>query len=211
MVITRSNHDLTTTYLYYWSEEIIACAQQKKIPVIDLAKKRANRKDFASIIRKTHPSLVVINGHGDDFVVMGYDNEPLVEAKVNESLLKNTIVYARSCRSAKTLGPSCINSGCHAYIGYQDDFVFFIENEKITHPLDDKTAKMFIEPSNNIVTSLLKGHPAKETNSRSKEIYKRSNQKLTTSATTKEERELIPYLVWNYNNQVCLGDGDVAI
>lgn len=207
MLITRPNHDVTTNYLYFWSQPILEQTKKNKMPVTDLTGKRANYREFTSIVKKTHPSLIVFNGHGSESIVTGYDNKYLVEAGRNDTILAGCVVYARSCKSAKMLGPKSIVSGCKAYIGYDDDFVFFIEEEKISRPLDDKTAQLFIEPSNQVVISLLKGHSASDSTRRSKERFKRSIQKMATSASSKEKTELVPYMVWNYTHQVCLGDG----
>jgi len=203
MIITRPDHDVTTNYLYHWSKPLISAAGRRH-KVIDLAKKRANASELASIIKKVGPTLIVFNGHGDESTVTGFDNEPLIKAGKNHGILKGSTVYARSCRSAKILGPRCIRSRCRAYLGYDDDFVFFIEEEKITHPLEDKTAKLFLEPSNHVVISLLKGHSAGDSNSRSKELFKRVIQSLATSSAPRESADLVPYLIWDYIHQVCL-------
>lgn len=209
MLITRPNHDVTTNYLYFWSKPILEQAKKSKVSLTDLVGIRANYSEFTSIVKKTHPSLIVFNGHGSESVVAGYDNEYLVEAGRNDKILAGSVIYARSCKSAKVLGPKSIISGCKAYIGYDDDFVFFIEDRMINRPLEDKTAKLFIQPSNQVVISLLKGQSAGDSNRRSKEGFKRIIQKMATSASTKEKAELVPYMVWNYTHQVCLGDGYV--
>lgn len=179
--------------------------------MVDLAKRRANAKEFSSVIKKTRPSLVVLNGHGSSSVVGGYDNEPLIIAGKNDILLSKTIVYARSCRSGDKLGPTSIKSGCAAYIGYNDDFVFVTETDKITRPLEDRTASFFLKPSNYVVISLLKGHSTEEADLRSKDLLRRNIQKLVTSAASKEEGDLVPYLLWNYTHQVCLGNHKISI
>lgn len=204
MLITRPNHDITTNYLFYWSTLIMVQATRSGKNIIDLSKQRANAKEFASVIKKTHPDMVVVNGHGNHSVVTGYNNEPLVEKGKNQDLLKNTIVFARSCQSASGLGPEAVKAGCKAYIGYNDDFVFVTEIEMAARPLDDKTAQLFLEPSNYVAISLLKGHSPSDANNRSKEMYKKTIQKLMSSAGTSTDVELIPNLFWNYSHQVCL-------
>jgi hypothetical protein len=211
MLITRPNHDITTDYLYFWSISLIDFAKKHKVPVIDLSKKRANAKEFASIIKKVKPNFIVINGHGDEASVTGYDNETLLNINYNIDLLKDKIVYARSCSSAKKLGRKSITKGCRAYLGYDDDFVFMISENKITKPLEDKIAKLFLEPANYVVILLLKGHTAYEANKRSREKYKQNILKLMTSSATKEDGELVPYLARNYLHQVNLGDNGVTL
>lgn len=206
MLITRPDHDETTRYLYYWSIVLLKQAQRRCSRVIDLSKKRACKKEFISIVTKTKPSFIVFNGHGNESMIAGYNNEPLIISGKNHAILINTIVYARSCKSAKLLGKKSVESGCKAFIGYMDDFVFVIEADKLSRPLNDKTARLFLEPANYVVMALLKGHTTGEANHRSKDLYKQTIQKLATSETTRENSEVLPFLVWDYSHQVCLGD-----
>src|SRR4030042_5432057 len=101
MLITRPCHDVTTNYLYYWSIPLIEKARKVGKSVFDLSKRRANSKEFSSVVKKVEPSLIVFNGHGNETSVMGSDNELLVSTKFNMDKLKGRIVYARSCRSAE--------------------------------------------------------------------------------------------------------------
>lgn len=204
MLITRPNHDLTTNYLYYWSSKIIEQANKSKEKVIDLKAKRANKKDFTDIIQKTKPLLIVLNGHGDESSVTGYNNEVLVRVGENENIFKGALVYARSCRCAKKLGPASIKKGAKAFIGYTDDFVFLIDENFVTQPLNDKTAALFLEASNYVVISLLKEHSPLEANNRSKEIFRKTIKKYLTSEIKTKDSELIPYLFWDMNHQKCL-------
>ena len=74
----------------------------------------------------------------------------------------------------------------------------------ITNPLQDSTAKLFIEPSNHVVISLLKGHSPSEANSRSRAMCLKTIQKLMSSSASQDDSELVPNLAWNYAHQVCL-------
>jgi len=211
LLLTRPNHDPLTNYLYYWCEKVIQQARKSRVKVIDLDKKRANRKEFESVIRKTNPSLVSLNGHGDDQTVTGFNNEVLIKARVNEQLLAEKIVYALACRSAKVLGPRSIKKGTKAYIGYDDDFVLMYNENKITRPLEDKTAKLFLEPSNMVLISLLKGNDAKTSHLRSKNNFKKKYQSLMTTESPQVDKEALPWLWWDMNHQVCLGDQNAQI
>ena len=211
MLITRPNHDITTDYLFFWSEDLIKQAQKSGIRVVDLSKRRANRKEFISVLKKIGMKFIVFNGHGDQSTITGYDNEPIIQANDNENLLYAKVVYARSCQSAKYLGKKSISKGCIAYLGYDDDFVFMIEVDKITHPFEDKTAKLFLDPSNYLVLSLFKGHTVYQASQRSKEKYRKTILKLMTSVAKKEDKDLIPFLARDYIHQVCLGDQNATI
>jgi len=211
MLITRPNHDITTNYLYLWSRVIIECAEKFKKDIVDLVGKRANRKEFNSIVKKVNPGLLFLNGHGDEETVTGFDNEPLVKLSENLDVLSGKIVYARSCSSAKRLGREAVKNGCRAYLGYDDDFVFMVSDDYILRPLMDKIAEIFLKPSNQIAISLIKGNTAGEADAKSKELFKKNIQQLMVSTVPKEQKDLIPYLLWDYNHQVCFGDSKAKI
>lgn len=210
-VITRPDHDPTTNYLYHWSKPLITYSGKKGFNVVDLSGDKANRKRFEGVVTKTKPALIVLNGHGDDDTVSGYDNEPLVQVGVNEKVLEGSITYALSCRSGKKLGKKAVEKGAKAYIGYDGDFIFIIDESKITKPLEDKTVALFFEPSNAIVISLLKGNTTSVATKRSKDMFRANIRKLMTSESPQLEKDSLPYLNWNMNHQVCLGDQEAII
>ncbi len=211
MLITRPNHDLTTDYLFYWSKFIIEVAIKARLDVIDLQMKRANYSEFNSIVKKVGPKLIILNGHGNESSIGGYDDEILVETNKNSEILIDAIVYARSCKSAKKLGVESVRKGCRAYIGYNEDFVFVVEDGMFTRPLMDKTAGLFLNPSNKIATVLIKGGTVEDAFNRSKEMLKDKILKFSTSDASQEEKELLPLLLWNYDHQVCIGDGKTKL
>lgn len=205
MLITRPEHDDTTHYLSSWSKEAIIIAQKKGILVLDLHREKANKKITVSMLSKQNPTLIVFNGHGTEAVVCGHNKEPLLIAEKNEQLLKDKIVYAISCKSAKELGPKSVQSGAKAYIGYNDDFIFFYDPKKITYPLEDETAKLFLEPSYELIISLIKGNAVEESCKRSKRLFEDNIRKLLSSKATEEETSMARYLWWDSIHQDFLG------
>lgn len=208
MLITRPNHDLTTNYLFHWSKFIIELANKVKTSVIDLREKRANYTEFNLIVKKVRPNLIILNGHGNEASVGGYNDEIIVDAIKNPEILTGAIVYARSCKSAKKLGVESVNKGCKAYIGYDADFVFAVEDGMLTRPLMDKTAELFLNSSNKIAISLIKGKTVLEAYSKAKEILKNKIIQFSTSDASLEEKELIPALLWDYNHLVVIQNSD---
>ena len=205
-LITRPEHDDTTHYLSNWCKKIMEVANAKGISILDLNREKATKKEFASMVQKQKPGLIMFNGHGSDECVTGHKKEILVVAGENESLLKKSITYALSCRSGKLLGPKSVNAGAKAYLGYDDDFVFVYSPDKISKPLADETAKLFLEPSNEIIISLIKGNSAEESYNRSQEFFMDRMKKLLSSEATPEESSMARYLWWDRLHQVCLGD-----
>lgn len=211
LIITRPNHDQTTDYLYHWSKPVIKLAKQKSFEVIDLAGNKATKTNFANRVKKTNPSFIFLNGHGAEKLVMGQDNGVLISAGDNEELLKNRISFVRSCSSAKVLGPKSISAGAKSFIGYDEPFVFVYEVQKSAKPRSDETATLFLEPSNLVATTLIKGHTSSEANERSKKAFRKNIGKLLTSETSEDDTSILRYLVWDMNHQVCLGDPDASL
>ena len=206
LLITRPEHDYATRYLSAWSEKLFDLIKSKGYSIIDLYRERANRKEIESILSKRNPELVIINGHGSDDAVAGHDDKLLIKAGDNSFLLSNKITYAISCRSARVLGKEIAQNAETAYIGYQDDFLFIYLEKYRTRPIEDKFAGIFLDPSNLVVTTLIKGHPAKEAVSRAKQEFLRNLQKLLTSEVKPDDSSALRCLVWDMRHLTLCGD-----
>lgn len=211
LLITRPEHDDTTHYISHWSKNATNVAESKGIKILDLPRERSNIKEVTSMISKQEPILIIFNGHGDEDKITGHKNEPLIIAGKNEHLLKGKIIYSISCKSAKILGPKSIDAGAKSFLGYEDDFIFVYDPKKIVRPLDDDTARLFLEPSNELIISLIKGNSAEEAHKRSKQFFQKSIVKALSSEATSEETSMARYLWWDMKQQVCLGDPNSSI
>lgn len=211
LIVTRPQHDLTTRYISAWAEEVIAFAKVKSIEVVDLIKDKAKRKEFEGRIKKLIPRLIFLNGHGNHDSIAGQDNDVLIKVGENDDLLAGKITYALSCNSGQTLGPKVVESKNTSYIGYRDDFIFIADGRYTTRPLDDPRAKPFMESSNQVMMSILKGHSTEEAASRSKSLFREHYIKLSSSTTDVDSLQAAQFLWWNMRNQVCLGDTDSKI
>lgn len=89
LLVTRPQYggDGGIYYLFHWSTIYIKFAKTKGNDVLDLDKKRANRKELTSIIKKTKPHLICFNGHGSYNSITGQDGETLVGMNDNEKIL----------------------------------------------------------------------------------------------------------------------------
>jgi len=100
-------------------------------------------------IKKLDYNMIVFNGHGSPKSILGHKNEKIISADENHYLLKDRIIYARSCWSVMELGEKCVRgnkNGC--FIGYRIPFMFIIDTTRATNPLKDNTARIFFETSN---------------------------------------------------------------
>ncbi|QQG40511.1 MAG: hypothetical protein HYV37_03000 [Candidatus Levyibacteriota bacterium] len=204
ILITKPQYDPGTHYLFYWSTIYIKHAKDKGHQVLELDRKRANKKELTSVIKKMKPQLICFNGHGNYELIAGNNDESLVVTNENEEILKGTIVNILACSSGKLLGPSCIQKGTLAFIAYKEEFIFYFNNQKTSNPLSDERAKLFLEPANEVIHSLLKGHTVGEAYQKSQKVYLENIQKVLASNSS--EGYLARYLFWDMRNQVCLGN-----
>lgn len=208
MIVTKPQHDVTTRYLSAWAEEVIELAEEKGVDVIELLREKANKKEFESRVKKLSPRLIFLNGHGSDECVTGHDNKILVKSGENHEVLVGKITYALSCNSAKILGAKVAQEKDTAYIGYADEFIFIAGSACMRNPAHDPKAKPFMEASNQVMISVLKGHSARESTERSKDIFRERYIKLLSSNTDQDSLQAAQYLWWNMRNLVCLGAGN---
>lgn len=207
-MITLPDFDNTTNYLSQWCEVCLDYAKKNGIDYIDLRSERATSKEFESVIKKKQPKLVILNGHGNEEMVTGHKCIPLIQINKNEPLLMNKIVYAISCKSAQKLGISCVKNGTLAYIGYNEDFIFIFDKTKTFDPSEDELARYFLEPSNEVILSLLKGNTAKQAFDNSQLAYNKKIEKLLSSEAPVASDNLLWLLFWDRDNQAIIGDGN---
>lgn len=189
--------------MHYWVEPVIKFAQEKNLELYDLKGTDATRKKFESYLIKRSPNFIFINGHGNAQVLTGHDHEIIIDPN---SKINSSIVYARSCDSGRFLGKCIVNNGVQAFIGYSRKWTLLFMPEYSTKPLSDPIAKYFIEPSNLIATTIMKGHSAGEAHKRSTDEMKKSVRKMLSSDSTDEEKYAARYVWNNLKAQVLWGD-----
>ena len=205
LLITRPNYDQATNYLYYWSRFVIKEAEEKRLNIYDLNGEKANKKNFDSYIKSQKPKIIFLNGHGNENTINGHNGEVLLQSGDNK-ILDGNIVYARCCDAATILGKELVNKGANAFIGYTRKFNFGYMPSKISRPLEDSLAKLFLEPSNLIVTTIIKGHNVETAHQRSKMAMIKNFRKMLSTSATYEERFAARWLWGNIKSQVFYGD-----
>lgn len=181
-------------------------AKSKSYSVLDLQGRKATQKYFASYIKKNNPVMIFFNGHGSQNTITGYENEVLVESDKNENLLSFKIIYARTCESARILGKKSVEEGAVTFIGYINKYVFLYMAGKVTKPLQDPIAKLFLEPSNLVPTSLLKGNTTLDAYEKSQQGTRKNLCFALSTKASLFERNTAPYLWSNIRSQVIVGD-----
>lgn len=206
ILITRPDHDLINSYFYVWTQYVISYANKHSLKVLDLDKDKACKQKFTSYIAKHNPKFVFMNGHGNENCIAGYRDEVIIESKKNEKLLEGRIVYVRSCNVAAGLGNVSIQSKTLAFIGYTKKYSLGYMPSSMYQPLKDKVAKLFLEPSNLVPISIVKGNSVKEAYKKSQAAMLRNFLFMISTKATKEQRDAAPSLWRNRKYQAVLGD-----
>lgn len=210
VLITRPNHDLATNYLFLWTKDLIKLSSFK-VKTLNLEGKKATARNFRSYIEKHNPSFIFINGHGNELEIAGYDDETLVAVGENEDLLFNRITYARSCSAASILGKRITDKYLSTFIGYRKSYILGRNPLKASNPLKDEVAKLFIEPSNLLSMTIIKGHTVREAYIKSQQAMTKNFFFMLSSRATSNQRDAAAYLWANKKNQVLLGNGNAKI
>ncbi len=211
IIITLPRYEYVVDYLTVSSKSIIQEANKKGIKVKELKDKNANRKEFESLIKSLDYKMVVFNGHGSEDTISGHGGELIIQAGVNDSLLKGRIIYARSCLAGSILGKVCMKNdkeGC--FIGYTLPFMFYIDDEWRSNPHKDNVAPIFLEPSNLVPISLIKGNTSLQAHEKSKKQTLKTIKKVLRSET--KEAFLFAEKLWNnYIGQAIYGNKDAKL
>ena len=196
VLVSNPEFDNITRYLKIWSEKLIEQQSKKDHNFFQLNNKRANRKTLTGFLSKKSIDLVLLNGHGAPDCIGGYNNEILLDAN-NIQLLKGKVVHALSCNTAAKLGPLAMGVGAKGYVGYDQKFVLISNPHKISNPLNDTTANLFLKPAFTAPKALLNGKTADEAVALAIDAYKESIRIALNSDIQSDDDKCASYLFWN--------------
>jgi len=200
LLVTRPNYDDATAYLYQYAGEVIRFTKERGINVINLERPSLTRRNLSKRLKAQNPFIVFFNAHGTATQILGDKikgkEEILIKEKKNEGLLKGRITYARACLAAASLG-ECYSEKGSCFIGHNAPFSFWMDDRHSTEPLKDKIARLFLEPSNLVVTSLLKGNSTKEAFDKSVNLMKKNIRKLLRNDGNKAVIHPLVMILWN--------------
>ncbi len=212
LLITCPEHDAATAYLSFYSKFIIEEASKKSLKIKVVKSESLNMKDFSKIMKKVDYKLVVINGHGSPASILGHKKNIIINSGENSDLLNDRITYARSCDAGSILGPECMeNSKSGSFIGYDVSFIFFVDQKWSVKPSNDHVARLFLEPSNVVPISLIKGNTAMESHDNAKKHILKTMNKLIKEGKERETPFYLAALWNNYCGQVIFGNTEAKL
>lgn len=181
LFIALTDHDPGNSYLRAYSQEIIAEAENRNWHV-EKAEGKDNNPETVRSRLANKPSLVVLNGHGDENEVLGYKNEVILSTS-DVGLLKGSVSFIRACGCLNGFGKQAAKKGARAVASYRGDFWISRVNEYGAKPLQDPSAKPVLEASNVVALKLLKGASVAEAVSASK---RKANEAILGMLTREE-------------------------
>ena len=168
MIIIRTKHDIITTYLYSYSEELIKEAKNKGFKVAQIEGDDISEATLRSRINNKKPKFIFFNGHGSNTALLDNKEKEFINTN-SADVFKETVTYTIACSCLEGLGTEAINKGCNSFIGYKKPFWIARDHKYESRPLDDEVARPIIECSNTVVKSLIKGNTVSESIKRSHE------------------------------------------
>lgn len=210
VLFLRPWNDPLTSYLHTWTEILIEDAEKNVDNILNIEGEKAIRKNFTSYVKRHKPSFIQLNGHGNAGLLVGHDGKPILDLN-NAELTKGAIVYSRSCSTAQVLGKICVSKGTKCYIGYKNNFYMPRDKSKMQKPLEDVVASCTLEPSNQLIRSILKGHTVKDSRLRALSVAKEKLNLLLSSQAPSGSYLTRFALISNIRNQVVLGDENAKL
>ena len=211
ILFSRPKDDVTLNYLHYFSNELVKLSQSTGHKTINKEKKEANKGIIISLIKKQTPNLIMFNGYGSPEEICGHKREVIISAQENPEILKNTITYSLSCSSAAVLGPIAVKNGTISFIGYEFDFAIGKDPDSEASPRYDKIAKLFLEPSNILFSSLINGKNVKISLEKAKKKMRDNIWYLNTTDSFPEAIHYAPFLFGNYLGLIAHGESEASI
>ena len=209
ILITSPDYDEVTSYLKVYTKELVKFAEKNGKRVNFLERPNLTQEKFSQVIKKQQPPLVLLNGHGSDKTIFGDKiagtEKPLVQEGVNHNLLEGRMTYARACSAGASLGKTIVKKG-GCFIGYKNLFQWWTDEKWHGNPAKDKTAQLFLEPTNSLAKALIKGKTAKDAANVFISESKKNILRLLRKGSENGALASVMLLWSNIDAQVVLGD-----
>lgn len=211
ILFSRPNHDVVVSYLHYHSKKLVDLSNSKRYKTINKESKDATKTNIVRIIKQHKPDFIMFNGHGSPKTICGHKNEVIISSDDNPEVLSSTITYSLSCASGLELGKIAVDRGAICFIGYELDFALGKDPDSEATPPKDKIATLFLEPSNILVNSLLKGNTVEMAIKKAKDKMMENVWYLRTTKAFSEAPYYAPFLFANYIGLVAYGNENSRI
>jgi hypothetical protein len=138
----------------------VSLNKQPNHVIAELKGENANPETITKTILSQNPTLCVMVGHGQPDQYTVECKTPYLNAgEPDLIIMKGRIIQMVSCLTAKSLGPSIIEAGALTYLGYREEFWFWIG----TPPCSDRPSiSPFLPDFEGYTASLMRGETTGE-------------------------------------------------
>lgn len=207
VLLTSPCFDAATIFGYWWKDKTVTQSLVNGYETLDLKMGDAVRDVFESAIQNFNPEVFYGYGHGNAELFTGQNKDILLHACYNDHLMSGRIVYLLSCTTGQKLGPSMVNKGARAYIGYDDYFVW----ADYDLPPGGFYHGCFYDFSNVIIANILYGNPVSVAVERALERAYGWIDYLSSLEDDPLASKIIEYLLHDRNSLVSFGDKSAQI
>lgn len=205
VLVVNADHDLITNYLRAWSDFVLKkAAGNPNIRILQLNGADATKKNLEDTIAAEAPAVVILNGHGDQTSIGGYNKIVMVEAGVNSQILAARDTHGMACSAGAGLGPDIIQVGGRSFIGYKDEFRLWSMKAASAPYTSDPVAAFQMQPAFVAIEALILGDTPKIAFQKSQAAYANMMVSLQASTNTTLRTMVAPVVDHNWSCQVLL-------
>lgn len=134
IIIVRPKFDTATTFLYEWTRKLVGVSLEEnpQHEYIEFGGDEAttvNVHEAVDTLKNRSNTLYIHFDHGVYDKLFGHDRDVVFEPDTIHKL-RDCVVYAFACESARELGQEAIRNGVRAYLGYKEIFGFVLSKSK---------------------------------------------------------------------------------
>ena len=134
-------NDEPTRYASYWAERIMGEARRVGHTTRQLTGAMVTSAGLQSSMEQYKPDMVVLAGHGGPNVFTGAGMQVVLQACINDGMMKGSQSMFVSCLTGLSLVPSMVSKGSLAVSGFTKEFVWMIDGSGF--PAGDRYAASF--------------------------------------------------------------------
>lgn len=146
LAIDSNDEPVARAAYLYREKHVYPYMQSKGYTIVRCQGALARRSYVAPQARKGNVVYLTGAGHGSHTTYKGHYYEPIFQVgnfSTEES--DNKIVHFLSCQTGRDLGPDFVAHGCRAYFGYDEDFVFIMEDSEVFFECDSEIDRAFAD------------------------------------------------------------------
>jgi hypothetical protein len=181
IVVIDSNYETVTRIVFDYRQKNVYPYMESNGYKLDKFQGSLARRHYVGPAAKKDDVVYLCGvGHGNADCYTGDNGDPIFKVGVYDSKeAQGKIAHFISCQTARQLGPDFVKNGCHAYFGYDENFVF---------PTSE--AEVFLECDSNIDLSFADGLTAQEVFLQVESLYKKRIKELSEAGKDRESVQL---------------------